>query len=48
MNYRFSLAYESEELRQKWVTSDVHATVWAEMEKTFSSTSYNVLIFDIV
>jgi heme-degrading monooxygenase HmoA len=47
MNYRFWLSYESEELRQKWVTSDVHATVWGEMEKTFSSNNYDVLIFDI-
>jgi len=47
LNYRFALAYESEELRQLWVTSDVHATVWSELEKTFSSTDYNVLIFDI-
>jgi heme-degrading monooxygenase HmoA len=48
MNYRFALVYESEELRQQWVTSDVHARVWSEMEQTFSSTDYNVLIFDIV
>jgi heme-degrading monooxygenase HmoA len=48
MNYRFSLSYESEELRQKWVASDVHTAVWGELEKTFSSTSYNVPIFDIV
>jgi hypothetical protein len=47
VNYRFVLSYESEELRQKWVTSDVHATVWGELEKTFTSTAYNVLIFDI-
>jgi heme-degrading monooxygenase HmoA len=46
MNYRFWLAYESEELRQKWVTSDVHAAVWSEMEKTFLSKNYDVLIFD--
>jgi heme-degrading monooxygenase HmoA len=48
VNYRFALAYQSEELRQKWVTSDVHATVWGAMEKTFSSTNYNVLLFDVI
>jgi heme-degrading monooxygenase HmoA len=48
VNYRFALVYESEELRQQWVTSDVHTTVWSEMEKSFSSTTYNVLIFDVV
>ena len=48
VNYRFALAYRSEELRQKWVTSDVHATVWGGMEKTFSSANYDVLLFDVV
>jgi heme-degrading monooxygenase HmoA len=47
VNYRFALAYESEELRQRWVTSDVHAAVWGELEKTFTSRDYNVLIFDV-
>jgi heme-degrading monooxygenase HmoA len=48
MNYRFALTYQSEELRQKWVTSDVHTTVWGGMEKTFSSPDYDVLLFDAV
>ena len=47
MNYRFWLSYESEELRQKWVTSDIHMEVWGRMEKTFSSTKYDVLLFDV-
>lgn len=47
VNYRFWLAYESEELRQRWVSSDVHARVWGELEKTFASNDYNVLIFDV-
>jgi hypothetical protein len=46
INYRFALTYQSEELRQKWVTSDIHTTVWGGMEKTFSSTNYDVLLFD--
>ena len=48
VNYRFAIVYQSEELRQKWVTSNVHATVWGGMEKTFSSTAYDVLLFDAV
>ena len=48
VNYRFALIYQSEALRQRWVTSDVHATVWGGMEKTFSSTKYDVLLFDAV
>jgi hypothetical protein len=48
VNYRFALVYQSEELRQKWIASDVHTTVWGGMEKTFSSTNYDVLLFDAV
>ena len=48
VNYRFALTYHSEELRQTWVTSDIHATVWGGMEKTFSSTIYDILLFDTV
>jgi heme-degrading monooxygenase HmoA len=48
VNYRFALTYQSEELRQKWVTSEVHTTVWGEMEKTFTSPKYDVLLFDAV
>lgn len=47
LNYRFWLVYESEELRQKWVTSALHADVWGGMEKTFTSNQYDVLIFDV-
>lgn len=48
VNYRFALAYQSEELRQKWVTSSVHATVWGGMEKTLTSKHYDVLLFDVI
>ena len=47
INYRFWLAYESEELRQKWVTSDIHTEVWGGMEETFTTRQYNVLLFDV-
>lgn len=47
VNYRFALSYESEDLRQKWVTSDRHAEVWGPMEKTLSSPHYTVLLFDV-
>jgi hypothetical protein len=47
MTYRFSLTYESEELRQKWVASDVHQKVWPTIEKTLSSRDYPVLLFDV-
>lgn len=48
MNYRFVLTYSSEEMRQKWVASDIHQKVWPTIENTLSSKSYTVLLFDIV
>ena len=46
-NYRFSLTYESEELRQKWVASAEHKRVWPTIENTLSSKNYTVLLFDV-
>ena len=47
LNYRFQLVYQSEELRQKWVNSDIHKQVWPTIEKTLKSKDYRVLLFDI-
>ena len=47
VNYRFSLAYQSEELRQKWVASDVHQKVWPTIENTLAHKNYTVLLFDV-
>jgi heme-degrading monooxygenase HmoA len=46
VNYRFQLTYESEELRQKWVASDVHKKVWPTIENTLRSKDYLILLFD--
>jgi hypothetical protein len=46
VNYRFQLTYESEELRQKWIASDVHQKVWPMIENTLCSKDYTVLLFD--
>lgn len=45
-NYRFVLSFASEELRQKWVASDVHQKVWPTIENTLKSKNYTVLLFD--
>ena len=45
-NYRFQLTYQSEEMRQKWVASDIHQKAWPTIEKTLSSKNYTVLLFD--
>ncbi|MGA2982840.1 MAG: hypothetical protein ABSG32_03430 [Terriglobia bacterium] len=47
LNYRFSLTYRSEELRQKWVASAVHKRVWPTIENTLLSKDYTVLLFDV-
>ena len=44
LNYRFSLTYQSEELRQKWVASAEHQRVWPTIENTLSSKNYTVLV----
>jgi antibiotic biosynthesis monooxygenase (ABM) superfamily enzyme len=49
VNYRFELVFESEELRQKWITSPEHQKVWPTLEKTLKSReNYPVLLFDEV
>ena len=48
LNYRFVLTYQSEELRQKWIASDVHQKVWGMIEATMRNKDYAVLLFDVV
>jgi len=48
VNYRFSLTYQSEELRKKWVASAEHQKVWPTIENTLSSKNYTVLLFDVI
>jgi len=48
INYRFVLRYESEELRQKWIASDIHQKVWGMIEQALRSKNYDVLLFDEV
>ncbi|MBM3764561.1 MAG: hypothetical protein FJW32_04135 [Acidobacteria bacterium] len=47
LNYRFVLQYQSEELRQKWIASDIHQKVWGMIEGTLRSKNYDVLLFDV-
>ncbi len=46
VNYRFALTFQSEQLRQKWVASDVHQKVWPTIENTLSTKNYTVMLFD--
>lgn len=47
VNYRFALTFQSEELRQKWVASEVHQKVWPTIENTLASKNYTVMLFDV-
>jgi len=48
MNYRFVLRYENEELRQKWIASDIHQEVWGIIEQTLLIKDCDILLFDEV
>ena len=48
VNYRFNLTFKSEELRQKWIASDVHQKVWPTIENTLTTKDYTVLLFDAI
>jgi hypothetical protein len=46
VTYRFNLTFQSEELRQKWIASDVHQKVWPTIENLLSSKEYSCVLFD--
>lgn len=46
INYRFVLRYESEELRQHWIASEIHQQVWGLIEDTLSNKNCDILLFD--
>lgn len=48
VNYRFQLTYASEELRQQWIASKVHADLWPGIENTLLDKNFHVALFDEV
>jgi hypothetical protein len=48
MNYRFSITFTSEALRQKWVASDAHQDVWGTLETFLTRREYDFLLFDVI
>lgn len=48
MNYRFSITYQSEELRMAWVRSDVHQEVWPKLQTYLTSDKFDFLLFDVI
>jgi hypothetical protein len=48
MNYRFSITYESEDLRQTWINSDEHQVVWPTLQSFLTSTDFDFLLFEVI
>ena len=48
LNYRFSITYESEELRMAWVRSDVHQVVWPALQAYLTSDNFDFLLFEVI
>ena len=48
MNYRFSITYQTEELRQKWINSDEHQVVWPTLQSFLTSTDFDFLLFELI
>jgi hypothetical protein len=48
VNYRFSISFSSEALRQKWVASDPHQEVWGTLETFLTKHEYDFLLFEII
>jgi hypothetical protein len=46
INYRFQLTFKSEELRQRWISSDVHKEKWPLIENLVANKDYLVLLTD--
>ena len=48
INYRFSITFTSEVLRQNWVASDAHQQVWRTLETFLTTHEYDFLLFDVI
>lgn len=48
INYRFSISFSTEALRQKWVASDPHQEVWGTLETFLTRREYDFLLFEII
>jgi len=48
MNYRFLITYETEALRQAWITSDEHQVVWPTLQSFLTQTEFNFLLFEVI
>lgn len=48
VNYRFSISFASEALRQRWVASPEHQEVWGALDAFLTSHDVTFLLFDCI
>ena len=48
INYRFSITFTSEDLRQKWVASPPTRRVWGTLETFLTTRDYDFLLFEVI
>jgi hypothetical protein len=48
VNYRFSITFTTEALRQKWVASAPHQEVWGKLETFVTKREYDFLLFELI
>ncbi len=46
-NYQLSLTFVSEDLRQQWIATPMHKTIWPKMEACLSSKDYSHLFYTV-
>ena len=46
-NYQFVMTFASEELRQKWTSTEIHKKLWPTMENTLTSKNYSRLLYEV-
>lgn len=46
--YRLLISFQTEDLRKKWVATDLHQQVWPTIEKTLKGAKYNALLYQVV
>ena len=48
VNYRFSITFTTEALRQQWVASAPHQEVWGKLETYMTKREYDFLLFEVI
>jgi hypothetical protein len=48
VNYRFSISFASEALRQRWVASPEHQEVWGALDGFLTNHDVTFLLFDCI